>query len=232
MAANDPRWEKYHLIDGVLMWMNCGRFRIVVLPLQQRLLLAQVHDTKYGGHLGVDKTYAALAEAYYWPQMYAYVLWYVTTCNSCQLNKQDNKLPSGQLQPIAVPELPFLKIGLDFVGPLPVQKRGNNFLLTVTDYASRMTRFILCKSTPEHPISGQETANLFFKFIFRYHCLPAILCTDRGPQFTGQFFQSLFELCGTKQALGTAYHPRSQGLTKHANCTAIEGLRHYLNGLY
>eukprot|EP00961_Rhodomonas_salina_P224095 3030175-Rhodomonas_salina.1 len=180
MAANDPRLEK--------------------------LLLAEAHDTKYGGHLGVDKTYAALAEANYWLQMYAYVLCYVMTCNSCQLNKLYNKLPTGQLQPIAVPELQFLEVGLDFVGPLPVSKLGNNFLLTVTDYSSSTAQFIQCKSMPEHPISGQETANLYFKFIFCYHCLPA--------------------------ALGTAYHLQSQGLTEHANHKVMEGLWHYLNRLY
>jgi hypothetical protein len=65
-----------------------------------------------------------------------------------------------------------------------------------------------------------------------YHCLPAVLRTDRGLQFTSQFFQEIFLLCGTKQVSGTAYHPQSQGLTEHANRVVIEGLRHYLHGVY
>ena len=81
----------------------------------------------------MDKTYGALAEAFYWPSMYMDVLRYVTSCNSCQLNKPYHCTPPGQLKPIGIPELPFLEVGLDFVGPLPTTKKGNNFLLTVTD---------------------------------------------------------------------------------------------------
>jgi hypothetical protein len=232
LAPNDPIRDRYHMVNGFVMWLNNGRYRFVVPPPLRRLLLAEAHDSKLGGHFGVDKTYGTLAEAFYWPRMYQDVLRYVTTCNTCQLNKPYNRAPAGQLRPIGIPELPFLEVGLDLTGPLPASKQGNNFILTVTDYASRMARFIPCKSSPEHPISAEQTARLYFEHVFRFHGLPAVLRTDRGPQFTGQFFTELFRLCGTQQAFGTAYHPQSQGLTERANHTVIEALRHYLRGVF
>eukprot|EP00961_Rhodomonas_salina_P238933 3228461-Rhodomonas_salina.1 len=42
----------------------------------------------------------------------------------------------------------------------------------------------------------------------------------------------LWHLCGTRQNLSTAFHPQSQGLVEHANRTLVEGLWHYLHGLY
>mmetsp|Transcript_71211 Transcript_71211/g.148592 ORF Transcript_71211/g.148592 Transcript_71211/m.148592 type:complete len:951 (+) Transcript_71211:1853-4705(+) len=232
LDATDPIRERFHVVNGALMWFSKGRYRIVVPPGMRKLLLAEAHDSKVAGHRGVDKTYAAISEVYYWPNLYNDVLRYVTTCNSCQLNKPSHVLGGGPLKPIPIPELPFLEVGLDFVGPLPATKRGNNFLLTVVDYSTRVARFIPCRSSEEHPISAQETARLYFDYVFRYHGLPAILRTDRGSQFTGEFFREVFQLCGAKQALGTAYHPQSQGLVEHLNRTAIEGLRHYLHGLY
>ena len=126
-------------------------------------------------------------------------------------------------------------MGLDFVGPLPTSKIGNNYLLTVVDYKTRISRFIPCKSDPtdeRKKLSATATAVLYFKHIFRHHGLPAILRTDRGPQFVGEFFRAVFKLCGTRQKFGAAYHPQSQGLTEHANKTGIEALRHYLSGVF
>eukprot|EP00961_Rhodomonas_salina_P065670 882662-Rhodomonas_salina.3 len=112
---------------------------------------------------------------------------------------------------------------MDFVGPCQVAGAGNNCLLTIIDYATRVARFIPCKSTQEEPMSAEATARLYFDCIFRRHELPAVLRTDRGSQFTGEFFREVFRLCGTRQALGTAHHPQSQGLAENANLTGIRG---------
>ena len=164
---------------------------------------------------------------YYWPGIHKDVVRYVTSCTSCQLNKPWNQTGKGPLQPIGIPDLPFSEVGLDFVGPLPTSKNGNNYLLTVVDYKTRISRFIPCKSDPtdeRKKLSATATAVLYFKHIFRHHGLPAILRTDRGPQFVGDFFRAVFKLCGTRQKFGAAYHPQSQGLTEHANKTGIKAL--------
>eukprot|EP00961_Rhodomonas_salina_P053150 712958-Rhodomonas_salina.1 len=85
-------------------------------------------------------------------------------------------------------------------------------MLNVTDYASRLIRCIPCSSTAEHPISAEETAQLYFDHVFRYHGLPLRVRSDRGSQFVSAFLTELWRLCGTKQTLSTAFHPQSQGL--------------------
>eukprot|EP00961_Rhodomonas_salina_P193510 2612311-Rhodomonas_salina.2 len=62
--------------------------------------------------------YNALAEVYYWPALHKDVHAYCTSCQSCASNKQRNHSPAGQAQLIPVPELPWVSIGIDFVGPL------------------------------------------------------------------------------------------------------------------
>lgn len=87
LAATDPMRERYHAVGGVLMRYSLGRYSVVVTPQLRKLLLAEAHDTCVSGHRGADKTPAALSEAYYWPNAYADVLRYVTSCSRCQATK-------------------------------------------------------------------------------------------------------------------------------------------------
>ena len=157
--------------DGTLLWLSQGSYHLIVTPEFRSLLLAEAHNTAIAGHLGVDKTYASLAQLYYWPNMQLYV----TSCDSCRTNKPFNRSPPGLARPVPVPELPFLDVGLDSVGPLPMFRSGNNSCLTITDYVSRTIRCIPCASTEQSPLSGQATAQLYFEYVFRYHGLPKAL---------------------------------------------------------
>eukprot|EP00961_Rhodomonas_salina_P224567 3035922-Rhodomonas_salina.1 len=90
---------RYSIADnGALVWTSKGRQRVIVPPAFRRTLLSEAHESKIAaaGHHGVDKTYCALAEGYYWPRMWDDVHRFVTTCVSCQTNKPDNQLPAGQ----------------------------------------------------------------------------------------------------------------------------------------
>eukprot|EP00961_Rhodomonas_salina_P269006 3635189-Rhodomonas_salina.2 len=85
--------------------------RVTALPtMEPWSLLSEAHETRIAGHLGVDMTYGALAEGYYWPCMWEDVHRFVTTCFSCQTNKPDNTLPAGQARSNEVPEIPFLEV--------------------------------------------------------------------------------------------------------------------------
>jgi hypothetical protein len=56
--------------SGSLVWTAKGLERLVVPPPFRAALLKQAHDSPSSGHRGVDKTYHALSEAYYWPAMF------------------------------------------------------------------------------------------------------------------------------------------------------------------
>ncbi|CAG2246897.1 unnamed protein product [Mytilus edulis] len=57
-------------------------------PLRNDILLS-FHDQKAGGsHLGVQRTYEAIKQRYFWPKMYQNVYDYVTSCQICQTVKK------------------------------------------------------------------------------------------------------------------------------------------------
>jgi hypothetical protein len=106
-----------------------------------RLVIPQVGDVRESlfrlahdclGHFGADKSYAALRDAYYWPNMQQDLeLSYIPGCVDCQCNKSRTTKPAGLLHPLPVPDDHCTSIGLDFIGPLPLDE-GFDCILTMT----------------------------------------------------------------------------------------------------
>jgi hypothetical protein len=61
-----------------------------------------------------------------------------------------------------------------------------------------------------HLYSARSVAKAFFNNIVRLHGIPWSIISDRGPIFTSQFWEELFQL-GVKILLSSAFHPRTGG---------------------
>jgi hypothetical protein len=86
--------------------------------------LHEAHDAGYAGHIGIDRTLAAIDRAYWWPGLRKDVRTYVLECDSCQRNKPVNMKPAGKIQPIPVPDKPWSDISMDLITDLPETDDG------------------------------------------------------------------------------------------------------------
>jgi Integrase zinc binding domain/Chromo (CHRromatin Organisation MOdifier) domain len=100
------------------------------------VLLHDAHDAIIAGHLGIDKTYAALKRHFSWTGMQGQVAAYVCSCYRCQRNKASNQRAVGLLQPLEVPSEPWDHVSLDFVMSLP-PSHGHDAILVVVDKLSK-----------------------------------------------------------------------------------------------
>ena len=100
-------------------------------------LLTIAHSIPLAGHLGVDKTRDRLLAHYFWPNIYKDVQQFCSTCPECQKTGRKLRSEKSALKPIISIGIPFKKIGIDIVGPLPRSNKGNIFILTVDDIATR-----------------------------------------------------------------------------------------------
>ena len=66
--------------------------------------------------------------------MYRDVQNYVRSCETCQ--KRGKGKRKEPLYPIQVRRA-FERIGIDLVGPLPITKLNNRYIIVVTDYLTR-----------------------------------------------------------------------------------------------
>ena len=61
----------------------------------------------------------------------------VRSCDTCQRNNHKLQKASGSLKPIPVPTKLWSQVGMDLIGPLPATPRGNQYIVTLTDYFSK-----------------------------------------------------------------------------------------------
>ena len=101
------------------------------------LLLQQLHDSPIGGHSGYLKTFHKVKQDFYWQGMKFAIKDHIRCCEVCQRTKSDTSKPAGLLQPLPIPDRPWLDISLDFIEGLP-KSHGQDVILVVVD---RLTKF-------------------------------------------------------------------------------------------
>jgi transposase-like protein len=79
----------------------------------------------------------------------------------------------------------------------------------VIDSVTKHAHFIPTHTT----INAKGATRLFLKEVWKYHGMPRVVLSDRGPQFIAGFTCELYKLLGIKLAMSMAYHPQ----TKHIN---------------
>jgi transposase InsO family protein len=85
-------------------------------------------------------------------------------------------------------------VGIDILGPLPETKRGNRFLMVITDRFSKATNVV-----PLQNITADDGAPAFFVHWVSCFGPPLILLSDNGGQFAARMFQAVCSIMGVKQ---------------------------------
>ena len=76
--------KKYVVNNNKLFWMNHNNQLREVLMNKYDInsILHIFHDGK--GHMGMEKTYAAISELYYWNNIHESIENYIKSCDECQ----------------------------------------------------------------------------------------------------------------------------------------------------
>ena len=168
-------------------------------------LLRAFHDLPIAGHSGYFKTYKLVQERT-WKVLKTDVLQYVRECSVCQQNKQEHTYPAGLLQPLPIPDKKWECLSMDFITGLP-KAQGKDCIYVVVDRLTKYAHFFPITTT----FTASQTAELFFREVFRLHGLPQTIVSDRDSRFMSNFWQELFRLCGTELTPSTSYHPQTDG---------------------
>ncbi|POM69483.1 Reverse transcriptase [Phytophthora palmivora] len=119
---------------------------------------------------------------------------------------------SAPLQSLPVPADCWKSMSLDFVFGLPADDKGNTGILAFVCRLSKMVHLAPVRDK----VTGKQAAQLFLDSVFHYHCLPETIVSDRDLRFTGAFWDTLFQLLGTKLTMPTADHPQTDGQKERA----------------
>ena len=199
--------------------------QLVIPPSLQHAVYLEHHAANLAGHLGRDKTIAAISSSCWWPTLAADVSKWCQECTECQKNKGTNRAPAGLLRPLPVPTHPWQAISMDIMTDLPVTAEGHDAIVVFCCRLSKMVHFVPCCKSYGAP----EFANLFVKHVFRAHGLPSSIVSDRDPRWTSHFWKTVFTLLGTQLNMSTAFHPQSDGQSERSFRTLQQMLRAFVS---
>ena len=91
-------------------------------------VLSMAHSIPLSGHLGREKTGDRVLQRFYWPTLFQDVAEKCKTCPECQKTASRQKV-TAPLIPLPIVDVPFERIAMDIIGPLPWSRSGNKLYL-------------------------------------------------------------------------------------------------------
>ena len=106
------------------------------------------------------------------------------------------------------------RIAVDVMGPMPLTKDGNRYILVIGDYFTRWTEAYSLPTQHADVVAEK----LVHEFISRFGT-PLEIHSDQGRNFESVLFKEVLKLLQIKKTRTTAYRPKSNGLIKKFNAT-------------
>jgi hypothetical protein len=188
-------------------------------------IIKQNHESLVGGHAGSQRTLKRLQRLVKFARMKENVDDFVRNCRSCQLNKITNKVTHIN-KVTSTPTTRNEIVSIDIVGPLPLTRNNNRYILTIVD---NLTRYVVAVAIPD--MTANTVAEALTNHYFLIYSPPKIIVSDQGRNFTSEIFEQLMKIFGTKKFFSTPYYPQGNSLIERQHKTLKDYLRQYLQQL-
>ena len=139
------------------------------------------------------------------------------TCPSCAIHKHDTKRKNGYMTPMPIPMEPMDSIALDVFHYPSTSHDGDEYdrmLLSVC----RLSGYLIALPIPnprhedkDEGLTGKRAAHLIMDCWVDRFGAPREICSDRGPQFVSQYFQTLCSKIGARSTMCLAGRHQGKG---------------------
>lgn len=221
------QWDRLEMHGGILYRTyekgsgQDAKKQMIVPENMKQELLHYFHDIPTAAHLGVDKTLEKLKEGFYWPNMKEYVQNYCRSCDKCFARKPKKELNRAPLGTYLSGE-PMERVAMDILGPLPLTKQQNKYILVIVDLFTKWTEAVAIPNQESKTICKAFIDNFITKF-----GAPAQVHTDQGRNFQADIFQETCKLLGIHKTRTTSFRPQSNGTVERFNRTLASMLAMY-----
>lgn len=129
-------------------------------------------------------------------------------CDQCARGKPGPGLGRAPLQQAAVGS-PFDRIGVDIMGPYPVTKDGNEYIIVLSDY---FTKWVDAFSVVNH--TALTVADTLVTEVMCRFGVPTSIHSDQGREFESDLFKYVCQLLEIEKTRTAPYRPNSDGLVE------------------
>lgn len=219
-------------VKGEAIYKHCAKgqdgkvlpeyeWKIVAPKNIRNQILNDNHDEPSAAHLGYYKTLNRIKEKFYWPMMAKDIMAYVRNCDPCKANKSPTYVvrhEMGNTKPLTDP---WRVVAVDYLGPLPRSKKGNNFMLVALDCFTKYTII--------EPVRKADTKSAvkILDQVFTKFGVPEILISDNGTPFVSKNFEDFLKQYNIKQWKNAVYHPQHNP-AERPNKVIAAAIRNYI----
>ena len=218
-------WElkKYHkqlprleLVKGILyrkLFDNTGKNFVRQYLVRKHLrekLFYRVHNSEFGGHLGMKAT--AHEFRFYYCMFSESLVSHVKNCSSCfQVKPVQKTMETAPLQHIASEQsLPGDLLQIDLGGEL---QPSNGFIYILTE-VDVFTRYLFAE--PLRTDEAESVARAFFAIFMRHSYLPSTIPCDLGSAFTSSMKKQRCALLEVQIKYAGVKHPQTIGVVERS----------------
>lgn len=182
--------------DGLLRYADDKGIRVVIPATKKTFVMNHFHCNLSFGHAGFETTYNAISTLFYWKNMSQDIRTFVRACTTCARLKHSTHRPFGARMQYVRSSLPWQKICMDLVGPLPVSELyAFKYVLSIMDECTRYIVLIPLQTKDANEIATAISDDI----IGRFSRVPDDCRADNGTEFFG-------ELAAALEMLGVAVH--------------------------
>ena len=137
---------------------------------------------------------------------------YISRCDRCARFKGTNQAPSGTLNPLEAPHMPWVDVIADFTTDLPISNEYNSILVIIDQFSKEIEFIPITKM-----VTVLETTKLYLFNMWKNHGLPCSIVSDQGSQFASQVMKDLCKHLGITPKLSTVYYLQTNRQTECMN---------------
>ncbi|KRX34023.1 Retrovirus-related Pol polyprotein from transposon [Trichinella murrelli] len=192
--------HEYSRVLKMILTAEVGATYVMVLRALSSEIMQYLHNSRYAGHLGEQRTLSSTSGRFDWPWMSRGVHLWCRTCTQCAARKRPSKNSRALMQPMTA-GYSLHRLGMDILGPLEKTPSGNRYVLFLTAYFTKWTAaFPITKWKPTQWRNGH------------------------GRSFESRVVRVLCRLFYIKKTRSTPYHPQGNGQTVRFNRSLLDML--------
>jgi len=161
------------------------------------------------GHMH-EATLQRLRARWFWPGIAADVRQHVRACARCQRRDRHRGPPHGLAGEIVAHE-PGKQWHIDYLGPFNETKRGNKYMCSIVDRASRYCTVYATKR------SDSGTAIACLRSVIAWLGVPDSVRSDAAKCFTSAQYRNFLRRLHIRPETGSPYHQSSNGVCERRN---------------
>lgn len=213
--------SRYWFLHQDKIWVRYpGRSPRLAVPHRHRRRVCHLfHGHALAGHPGVRALKRAISANYFMPNLAGHCSSHIRACDTCLRVKPSNQR-HGQARASAPPSGRWNLVQVDFITGLPLSNSYDSICTFIDAYSKRVI-LAPCKSD----ITAPQFADLYIDHLVRQHGPVPVLLSDRGTQFTAEFWKQASARLGTDLKFGSTDHHAATGLVERTNRHVTQTLR-------